>query len=186
MRVHQLIILAQVHYLIIGRCDQAQPGLLRFSGGLGPVLGLKHREGERTGSERRIFERAPEDVRVIGQLHDAGAAVRRPPLREYRNQHRIMQIVITSYFFLKFPVVVVEIVEKLRDVLCDVKGWGFDIEVDRLMFGPWCGRFGNSVAGLGLGLGLCHHRACRERNRDQRHRDPDGSSSAYYPRKKVK
>ena len=78
-----------------------------------------------------------------------------------------MQIVITSYFFLEFPVVVVEIVEKLGDILREVEGWGFDVEVDRLMFGPWCGRFGNGIAGSGLGL--CHRRARRERNRDQRH-----------------
>ena len=78
MRVHQLIILAQVHYLIIGWGDQAEPGLLRLGGDLGPILGLQHREGQRSRSDRRIFERPPEDVRVIGQLHDAGAAGRRP------------------------------------------------------------------------------------------------------------
>jgi len=75
-----------------------------------------------------------------------------------------MQIVITSYFFLEFPVVVVEIVEKLGDIVREVEGWDFDLEVDRLMFGPWCRRFGNSIAGLGLGL--CDRRDRRDRNRD--------------------
>ena len=88
-----------------------------------------------------------------------------------------MQIVITSYFFLEFPVVVVEIVEKLGEILREVEGWGFDVEVDRLMFGPWCGRFANGIAGLGLGLR--HRRARYDSNHDQHHRGPDGCSSAY-------
>ena len=166
MRVHQLVILAQVHYLIIGWGDQAQPGLLRLGGGVGPVLGLQHREGERTQSERRISERAPDHVRVIGQLHDAGAAVRSPPLREYRNQHRIMQVIITSQLFLEPAVVIVEVVEELRNVLREVEGRGFDIEVNRLVFGSWCRWSGDSVVGLALRLRASRTRG--ENNHDQR------------------
>jgi hypothetical protein len=88
-----------------------------------------------------------------------------------------MQIVITSYFFLEFPVVVVEIVEKLGEILREVEGWGLNVEVDRLMFGPWRGRFGNGIAGLGLGLRQCRARC--EQSHDQHHRGPDGCSSAY-------
>ena len=73
-----------------------------------------------------------------------------------------MQIVITSYFFLEFPVVVVEIVEKLGEILREVEGWGFDVEVYRLMFGPRCGWFGSGIVGLGLGL---------------RHRPPAGTAT---------
>ena len=75
-----------------------------------------------------------------------------------------MQIVITSYFFLEFPVVVVEVVEKLGEILREVKGWGFDIEVYRLMFGPWCGRSGDSV--IRLEFRLRASRARSESNHD--------------------
>jgi hypothetical protein len=50
-----------------------------------------------------------------------------------------MQIVITSYFFLEFPVVIMEIVEKLGDILREVEGRGFDLQVERLVSGPWSG-----------------------------------------------
>ena len=84
-----------------------------------------------------------------------------------------------SYFFFEFPVVVVEIVQKLGDILREVEGWGFDVKVDRLMFGPWCGRFGNSIAGLGLGLR--HRRARCDSNHDQHYRGPGGCSSVFAP-----
>jgi len=80
----------------------------------------------------------------------------------------MVQIVITSQFFLEPAVVVVEIVEELGEILREVEERGFDVEVDRLVFGPWCGWSGDGVAGLRLGL--CQRRTHGERNYDQ-HRD---------------
>ena len=63
----------------------------------------------------------------------------------------MVQIVITSQFFLEPAVVVVEIVEELGEILREVEERGFDVEVDRLVFGPWCGWSGDGVAGLRFG-----------------------------------
>jgi len=55
--------------------EDAPPRLLSSRVDLGPELGLLHRESERPRSDRRICERAPDDVRDIEQLHGPRAAV---------------------------------------------------------------------------------------------------------------
>src|SRR6516165_9137261 len=130
MGVHQLVVLAEIRSLIIGWGNHAQPSLLRNGVVLGPKLGLLHQEGERPRSERRIGERGPSDVRSVDQLHDAGAAVRRSPLRNYRYRPRILQAIITSQFFFEPAVIVVEIVEERGDIPREVERRGFELEID--------------------------------------------------------
>ena len=70
-----------------------------------------------------------------------------------------------------------QIVEEHGDILREVEGRGFDIEVDRLVFGPWDRWSGETVAGLGFRL--CHGRARCERSHHQRRKKgPTGDASA--------
>jgi hypothetical protein len=175
MGVHQLIVLITADPPVIGLGDQAEPGLLAGGIGLGPELVLLDSGIERPRPDRRIGKRVPGNVRGIDQLDRARAAFWGPPLGKNRDLHRITDVVIVLQFFFELQVFVVNIVQKLGDVLHEVGRWCFNFQVDGLLHGlcpRWSGR---GVSRAGCRLGHCRVRC--ECNRDQHRRGPDDRSS---------